>query len=385
MKRFSITMAALLTSLFTPVHALTPVEAYGQLSIDGAHIVDKAGRPVQLVGPSLFWSQWGGKYWNDACISWVVKDWRATVVRAAMAVENNGYLTNRSEANKVKAVVSSAVKNGIYVLIDWHDHNAQNHTAQAKAFFREMAQLYGHLPNVIYEIYNEPVGVGWREIYDYAVEVVGAIREIDPDNIIVVGTPNNSHLIDNAYRNPVPGTNLMYAYHFYAATAVLSQINYVRDLYRKGLPVFVTEWGTSEGNGNGNFAPEKTGLWWDMMDEEKISWCNWSLHDKAETSAALLPGASTTGNWGTANLSPSGRLVRAKLQSYPAPSEATTAVGNPLRPMATHHGTRRNTIVRWKPIPQSVTTVSIAGREGRPGAGCAAGLFLLPTQSPLSK
>ncbi|HQE95707.1 MAG TPA: T9SS type A sorting domain-containing protein, partial [Candidatus Marinimicrobia bacterium] len=42
----------------------------------------------------------------------------------------------------------------------------------------------------------------------------------------------------------------------------------------------------------------------------QISWCNWSIADKNETSAALKPGASANGGWSASAISESGLLIR---------------------------------------------------------------------------
>jgi hypothetical protein len=48
-------------------------------------------------------------------------------------------------------------------------------------------------PNVIYEIYNEPNdGKTWDGIRNYSIALIDTIRRYDPDNLIVVGTPNFS-------------------------------------------------------------------------------------------------------------------------------------------------------------------------------------------------
>ena len=52
--------------------------------------------------------------------------------------------------------------------------------------------------------------------------------------------------------------------------------------------------------------------WIDFMDARKLSWCNWSLCDKNEVSAALRGGASTNGGWTDAQLSESGKFVSRK-------------------------------------------------------------------------
>ena len=46
------------------------------------------------------------------------------------------------------------------------------------------------------------------------------------------------------------------------------------------------------------------------MDDNNLSWCNWSVIDKDETSAALLPGANFRGGWGQNELSESGTFIR---------------------------------------------------------------------------
>ena len=41
--------------------------------------------------------------------------------------EPGGYLSNiSSNKNRVKIIVESAIDQGIYVIIDWHSHHAEN-------------------------------------------------------------------------------------------------------------------------------------------------------------------------------------------------------------------------------------------------------------------
>jgi endoglucanase len=296
----------------------TPVGDHGQLSVSGNRIVDQSGQPVQLRGMSFGWSQWWGQYWTAGTVSWLVDDWKVEIVRAAMGVEMGGYLTTPdTERNKVIAVVDEAIARGIYVIIDWHDHNAPTNVDQSRAFFADMAQRYGQHANVIYEIFNEPEGETWPQIKAYAQDIVGAIRAHDPDNIVVVGTPNWSQQVDQAAADPVPGTNLAYTLHFYAAT----HKQWLRDTavgaMNAGIALFVTEWGTCEASGTGYLDVAETDVWLQFMDDHLLSWANWDIADKdGETCSALLPNQSTTGGWPDASLTNSGRLVRGTLRAY---------------------------------------------------------------------
>lgn len=67
-----------------------------------------------------------------------------------------------------------------------------------------MAQTYGNKPNVIYEVYNEPINSSWtNDIKPYAEQVIDAIRSIDPDNLIIVGTRFYSAYVNEAADNPI--------------------------------------------------------------------------------------------------------------------------------------------------------------------------------------
>lgn len=301
-------------------YAVTPVEAYGQLRVEGRYIVSsRTGQPVQLTGMCLFWSQWSGELWNASVANWLADDWKCTVLRLSMGVELGGYLENpTTEMNRVKTMVDACIARGIYVIIDWHVENADPHETQATAFFKEMARLYGNQPNVMYELWNEPHTNPWSYVRDYANRVTAEIRKIDPDNIVCVATPNWDRLINNPVPDRVSDANSVYVCHFYAASDGVSLRSLINRCAEVGeLPMFVTEWGTSEGTGDGRIDTASTRAFWDVLDKWKIGHTNWSIVHKNESSAAITVSAPNNGNWGDAHLTASGRFVRAKLLSYP--------------------------------------------------------------------
>ncbi len=294
----------------------TPVEKYGLLSVKGTQIVDKNGDAVQLKGVSLFWSQFGDKYWNYDAVSYIVSNWNVTVIRAAMGIESGGYLSNKeAEMNKVTNVVDIAERLGIYVIIDWHDHHASSHLEAASAFFKEMAILYKNTPNVMFEPYNEPlINETWDSVKAYSEKIVKIIRTEGANNIIIIGSPTWSLDVDSASLDPIKDyDNIAYSLHFYAGFHKQDVREKAEFAMGRGVAIFVTEWGTCNTSGNGGFDPKESDLWTSFMDKYKISWCNWSLNDKDETASIFIPGASTSGGWKDSDLTESGKYIKAKL------------------------------------------------------------------------
>lgn len=294
----------------------TAVEYYGQLQVKGNKIVDKNGKPVQLRGMSFFWSQWIGKYYTNEVVKWLKDDWHCNVVRVAMAVEEGGYLTNPDlEKQKVMLVVDAAIENGLYVIIDWHDHHAEKHTEESKLFFVEMAKKYGDKPNVIYETFNEPLQISWTDlIKPYHQAVIESIRQYDSDNLIICGTSTWSQDVDIAASDPLVGTNIAYTLHFYSGTHKGSLRSKAIVALNKGIALMVTEFGTTDATGDGAVNKTETAAWLKFLDDNDLSWCNWSIADKDESSAVLKPGASTSGGWAESQLTESGLFVRQQIR-----------------------------------------------------------------------
>ena len=298
-------------------HAIDPVKQYGQLQVKGSQLCDQQGKPVILRGISLGWHNIWPRFYNKKAVQTLKQDWNCTVVRAAMGVmiEDN-YLENPEFAMQCMTnVIDAAIKQNVYVIIDWHSHITK--TQEAKEFFGKMAQKYGKYPHVIYEIYNEPVEDSWASLKKYATEVIGEIRKYDPDNIILVGCPHwdqDIHLVANS---PLQGfSNIMYTVHFYAAT----HGDYLRErteaAVKKGIPVFISESGVTEASGDGKIDAESEEKWVEMCERQGISWVCWSLSDKNESSSMLLPRATATGPWADDVIKVSGKLVKGLLKKY---------------------------------------------------------------------
>ncbi|WNJ20209.1 glycoside hydrolase family 5 protein [Pontibacter sp. G13] len=296
------------------------VGRHGLLQTQGSAILNEHGGPISLAGNSFFWSNnnWGGeRYYTAETVAWLKSDWNTTIVRASMGVEDpGGYLDAPTpNVNRVKTIVDAAIAEGIYVIIDWHSHHAEDHEAEAIAFFQQMATEYGNYPHVIYEIYNEPLDISWSDVLKpYAENVIRAIREIDPDNLIVVGTPEWSQRVDLPAADPITGyDNIAYTLHFYTVWHQQWLRDRAQLALQSGIPLFVTEWGSI---GYTTVDPE-TDAWMAWCQQNGLSHCNWSVNDKEEEWSILKPGASTSGGWKDTDLTDAGKLAKSIISEWP--------------------------------------------------------------------
>lgn len=283
------------------------------------------GEPDSIAGVSLFWSSAGAgaAFYSAETVDWLNDDWNADLVRVAVGADmfwgdtttlNPGYLTHPlTNGVLAREVINAAIENGMYVIIDWHAHFAEDHKEQAIEFFQEMATTYGEFDNVIYEVYNEPKDASWPVVKDYAEDVIAAIRAIDPDNLIIVGTPFYSQRVDQASEDPINDENVAYTLHFYAGTHTEDVRGYARTALANGIPLFVTEWGTTSADGgtvDRMVYKQESLAWMDFLRENNISHANWSISNKDEEASILMPGVTSRGNWSQADLTESGQFVK---------------------------------------------------------------------------
>jgi len=312
-----VAFLAILLCTFGLAYSAAP--PYGQLSVKGSKLIGSNGQEVALHGMSLFWSQWseGSIFYNKETVQALKCSWNANLVRAAMGVEEGGYLTSPSaEQAKLEAVIQAAIDQGIYVIVDWHDHNGQNHVDQAVQFFSAISKKYGSNPHIIYEVFNEPLQVSWDSVLKpYHQKVVNAIRANDPKNVIVLGTPTWSQDVDVAANSPVSGSNLMYTLHYYAASHKQSLRDKAQAAINKGIAIFVTEYGTVDASGGGSVDAQSSNEWYTFLDNNKISYANWAIDNKNEGAAALTPGTTSSQVGDDSRLTASGQFVKNKLKS----------------------------------------------------------------------
>lgn len=200
-------------------------------SPDRMMLCDSKGNPVQLKGMSTFGLQWEEGNWvlNEKAFDALSYDWRCDIIRLAMYVQEDGYASHPQELlDRMEEGIKLATERGMYVIADWHILSPGDPCSEAylgaglelaekggpfyeiarkhpeyngpQLFFAYLSQKYGAQSNILFEVANEPNGLGNEEnaavtwsskLKPYFENVISAIREYDADskdNIVICGT-----------------------------------------------------------------------------------------------------------------------------------------------------------------------------------------------------
>ena len=278
---------------------------------------------MQLTGISTHGINWFPEFAAPETIASLRNNFGINVIRLAMYTSDyNGYCVGGSDnqkdlMDKICSAVDAATENDMYVIIDWHtlnDENPNTYKAESIQFFGEMVRKYKGNDNVIYEICNEPNGdTTWSDIKSYAKEVIPVIRNVDSDAVILVGTPEWSSDLESVQDDPLNFKNIMYTYHFYAASHKDDARAELESALEAGLPVFISEYGLVSADGNGSVDTKEAKKWYDLIDEYKLSSCIWNLSNKDEGSALISADCQSTLDWKYEDLSDEGKYFFDKL------------------------------------------------------------------------
>lgn len=322
---FFLSLFFLLSSPAAPPSTPAAEPGIAPLHVEGTVLADPQGNTVRLRGVSTHGLAWFPDYVSEEAFRTLKEDWGANAVRLALYTEEYGGYCSGGDREKLKELVDNGVTYatdlGLYVIIDWHilsDGDPRIHQDEAVRFFDEMSRKYADHTNVLYEICNEPQNSPWQTVIKpYAETVLAAIRANDPDGVVIVGTNTWSQDVEEVAASRLDDENVVYAFHFYAATHKESYRQKVKNAVAAGVPVFVSECGLCDASGNGGVDENSASQWFALLKEENISFMAWSLCNKNETAALIKPDCAKLSGWTAEELSQSGRLFRAAIQAEP--------------------------------------------------------------------
>lgn len=296
-----------------------------RLTVSGKDIL-KNGVPFRLKGPSLLYSD--NIYTDFSAVQRLnmlkEKFPDMNCVRIPIHYHNStGYLPsyastlyNGNIADHLSWFADPVVKwgedNGIYVILDWHrisDWDTED--TRFKAFWDVAADRYKDLPNVLYELFNEPIGPatfdqpGWNTFRTQLQLWVNYVRAIAPSTLFLCPSPSYCQYTQFIPNNPISDSRVAYVHHMYpihmpggsinnisggsvADTNLATKTAWMDENFGNAantIPVVMTEWGytlTAGTDVGGWIIAAKSRASYaeplrDYMDSKGISWCSWSL------------------------------------------------------------------------------------------------------------
>lgn len=259
-------MKQFILPIILAVLLMMPVVSRAQvpwLHVEGNQIKDESGNPVTLRGVSVIAPEH-----NNECttcnrkpvselITWQVDaaaGWHSRILRLQVTTAK---VSDPAEsfATMIDPYVQEAIAKGLYVIVDLHhvanfDYNGSGGVTQEQvlAFWNYVAPKYANTPNVIFEVFNEPISPDcWSCWKEFIQPVVQSIRAVAP-NLILIGNPQWSTRVNQAAADPIAGSDLVYVYHIYPnqGTASETNLNSKFGNAAQTIPVMITEFGWNQ-------------------------------------------------------------------------------------------------------------------------------------------
>lgn len=191
------------------------------LKVAGTRLVDVAGRPVRLHGVNRAGAEYecvrGEGVFDgptDASSIAAIRSWHANAVRIPLNEDCwlgiNGLkkrYAGLAYREAIAGLVARIERQGLNVILDlhWTNHGRRLASGQqpmpdadhAPAFWRSVAQRFGADRAIVFDLFNEPHGVGWRCWRDGCTiggwraagmqQLVRAVRSTGAKNVLLLG------------------------------------------------------------------------------------------------------------------------------------------------------------------------------------------------------
>ena len=348
-----ILVGALLTQ---PKAAKMP--ALPPLKVSGVRLTDVHGDAVRLRGVDVCSMEWmaAGDHVLQS-INVATQDWHANIIRLPLSQDRwFGKTDDSAGANEaayhtlVDQAVAEAARDHAYIILDlhWSDmgvwgQNIGQHAlpdANSLAFWQAVAARYANRPNVIFDLYNEPIQAPWDvwrnggsvtenfhgQSYTYNAvglqQLLDAIRAAGAKNVVMAGGLGYSSQLDMPDRDLLSdphGNGVLYVSHYYPGWENEASWEKRMVVATKRFPVIVSEFGSDHSSLPNADPATHVGRVLNILREHGWNWCAWCMHTSA--------GPCLISDWNYTPTPVFGALVKEALAGQPVPiaPRATTA------------------------------------------------------------
>ncbi|MBR4403593.1 MAG: cellulase family glycosylhydrolase [Clostridiales bacterium] len=312
------------------------VERNGHITTKGTMLWSSKGEQVVLKGMSSYGIQDCMNFFTPEVVKTLAEDWGCDVLRISINGDaDTGYLKEPEKYfDPVCKICDMCINQGIYVIVDWsvgYDKEAMENKAVAVDMFTRISAIYSDSPNLIYEIANDdstpdeanPVKDEWTKVtVPFATDVIKAIRANSPKSLIIVDAPGNGldigAVVDS--KTKLKFDNIAYSCRIFSGTHGEDQRTAIQKALKKGLCMFVSEWGLCSSDLKGGVYFLESDKWLEFLSENRVSWCIYAIGSKVNNDSNALNLISDkytdeqkAGHWPDGLISKAGHYAREQI------------------------------------------------------------------------
>ena len=241
--------------------------------------------------------------------------WGANAVRISI---HPGYWEAQTDWARARLIdnVRAARAAGLFVVLCWHALGFPDDfvfrppatwgtradafdtsVAKCRAFWSEMAELYGSDGGILFELFNEPIRDPrnpdveyrqWPHLRAVWTDIIRAAIRPKADNVVICSGNRYTYDLRGIADAPVELDNIAYAWHVYPREGKQSLPDWLirLDNVQKQFPVIVTEWGFSQ-VGDPKFIATPQSFadpLLHLLDQNEMSWLAYSFSPRAQPS-----------------------------------------------------------------------------------------------------
>lgn len=276
-----------------------PVAIHGKLRKSGNNLVDKNGNEYQLRGIGTHALL---QYTNLHTLNMFqcLKNNGINCIRISVylsdrkfnysdGLTNYGYISHPTETKaEIEKIIGLCVQLGMYCILDWHTMQYEvtdgviAYQTEAVDFFEYFAEKYANVPNVLYELQNEPYNASQASLSAYVKAEHDAITEYVSEPVMIVGSRGGAIENTIAYVESVGIYDVFYSGHFYADDMSVYNLSGWQNK-----PYMATEWSNASESGTATGDNTNVNGFMDMLYNYKISNMSWKLTDQTHVFSVL--------------------------------------------------------------------------------------------------